>query len=133
LSLTFNKKVKDNAMAFSDPQSIDPGTGAVSLPRTSSGANTGTFTSADGSLVLTVASILGKRTRRTARITLNKIVTDPYVTDRNVPVSASFYVVLDTPSVGFTAAEMKSAVIGLATWLTASSGAKTAQLVGGEN
>jgi hypothetical protein len=45
----------------------------------------------------------------------------------------SFYVVADTPVTGYTVAEQKQVVDALVAYLTASSGAKVTQLLGGEN
>ena len=122
-------------MAFADPQSVTIGTtpGAVSLPRTGSGQDTGAFKSADGLVKFTVASSYGKRTRRTVRLTRDATVTDPLIPAQSVQASMSCYIVVDTPVYGFTVAEQKDLVVALATFLTASSGAKVTQLLGGEN
>jgi len=45
----------------------------------------------------------------------------------------SSYLVVDTPVNGYTVAEAKAVVDALVAYLTASSGAKVAQLLGGEN
>lgn len=120
---------------FSDPQSITIGTtpGAVSLPRVGAGIGVGNFSSNDGSTQLTVQNTYGKRTRRVARVDYAKIAVDPLVPANNTKVSASAYLVVDQPVGGFTVAEIKDLVTGLATWLTASSGANITKLVGGEN
>lgn len=120
-------------MALADPQSVTVNSAAQSLPRTSTGANSSVYTKDDGTVQVTVSHSYGKRYRRTARVTSNKIATDPLVTGVNVRVSASAYVVLDVPTSGFTAAEQKELLIAMATWLSASSGANAAKLVGGEN
>jgi hypothetical protein len=122
-------------MAFSDPQSVTIGTtpGAVSLPRTSNGVNTGGFTANDASVALNIAHAYGKRTRRTARIDYSKIAPDPLISANNIKYSASCYVVVDQPVTGFSAGEIKDLATALSTWLTASSGAHITQLAGGEN
>jgi hypothetical protein len=127
------QKVEDAAMALADPQSVTLTSGAVSLPRTSTGTNTTTYTSADSAANLTVSHTYGKRTRRIAKVTSTKITTDPLITGQNLRVSASAHVVLDVPPAGFTAAEQKYLLTAIATWLTASSGANATKLVGGEN
>jgi hypothetical protein len=43
------------------------------------------------------------------------------------------YLVIDTPVTGYTVAEAKAIVDGLMGYLTASSGAATTKLLGGEN
>lgn len=121
-------------MAFADPQSIDIGAGAVSLPRVSTSGNSSTYRSSDGLLELILSSSYGKRTRRTARLTVTKVTADPYLPATNVKVSYTTYVVFDIPAAGFTVTEQKNAfVTGLGAWLNATSGAKAAQLLGGEN
>jgi hypothetical protein len=119
-------------MAFADPQSITVVGGAVSLPRVSSGVNQGIFRSADNNTVLTVADSYGKRTRRTARLDLFKIATDPYSSTLNTRFSMSAYVVIDVPTVGYTLADEVTNTAGILTWLTASTNAKLTQLMGGE-
>lgn len=121
-------------MAFADPQSVDIGAGAVSLPRVSTSANASTYRSADGLLELVLSNQYGKRTRRTARLTVTKITADPFLPATNVTTKYTTYVVFDIPAAGFTVTEQKNAfVTGLSALLTASSGAKTTQLLGGEN
>lgn len=120
-------------MALADPQSVTVNGGAQSLPRTSTAANASSYTKDDGTVAMAVSHNYGKRYRRTARVTSNKITTDPLLTNVNVRVSASAYVVLDVPPSGFTAAEQKELLLALATWLSASTGANAAKLVGGEN
>lgn len=120
-------------MAYADPQSVTVGGVTTPLPRTSSGPASGAFSSADGNLVLDVSHLYGKRNRRTIRLTQSKIVSDPLVPAQNRPVSASAYLVVNTPANGFTVAEAKALADGLLAYLTASTGAKVTQLLGGEN
>jgi hypothetical protein len=120
-------------MALADPQSVTVNTTAQTLPRTSTGTNASSYTKDDGTVQLSVSHNYGKRYRRTARVTSNKIATDPLVSGMSVRVSASAYVVLDVPSSGFTAAEQKELLLAIATWLSASTGANAGKLVGGEN
>lgn len=119
-------------MAFADPQSINNGT-AVSLPRTGSGISNGVFTSADGTVKLTISSTYGKRTRRIARLDYNKIAADPFVTTQNDSVSMSVYIVIDTPKQGYASTEQIANAAALASFLTASTNAGLTQLVGGES
>lgn len=120
-------------MALNEPQSVTLATIAQSLPRTSTGTNTSTYTKEDGTVVLTVAHAYARRIRRTARLTTNKITTDPLITAQNVRVNATCYVVLDVPVAGFSSAEQKDLLLALATWLSATTGANAGKLVGGEN
>jgi len=119
-------------MAYADPQSITISGTAVSLPRTSSGTNAGAFTSPDGTVVVRVSHAYGKRNRRTARLEHSKIAADP-LTSANTKYSLSAYIVIDVPPVGYTVAEAQAAVAGLTKWLTDTSGANVAKLLGGEN
>lgn len=120
-------------MALADPQSVTIGGAAQSLPRTSTSTNSSTYTKDDGTAVLLVSHAYGRRFRRTASVTSNKITTDPLITSQNVRVNARAYVVLDVPVSGFSAAEQKDLLLALATWLSASTGANAGKLVGGEN
>jgi len=120
-------------MAFADPQSVTINSVANSLPRTSSGPNTGSFTKDDGAVKLTVSHSYGKRVRRTVRLDHTKIAADPLQPSTNARYSMSTYVVVDAPVTGYTNAEIKQIVDALTGYLTASSGARVTQLLGGEN
>jgi hypothetical protein len=117
-------------MAFADPQSITINSVANSLPRTSSGVNSGVFTSNDGLIRQTVSHAYGKRNRRTFRIDHSKIAPDPLISNQNIKHSMSSYVVVDVPTTGYTVVEAKQIVDGLIAALTS---AKITQLLGGEN
>lgn len=120
-------------MAFSDPQSVTISAVANSLPRTSSGVNTGAFTKDDGNVKLVVSHQYGKRTRRTLRLEHSKIAPDPLISSTNIKHSMTAYIVVDTPVTGYTLAEAKAIADALVAYLAASSGAKLTQLLGGEN
>jgi hypothetical protein len=120
-------------MSYADPQSVTINAVPVSLPRTSSGPSTGTFSSSDGLVGLTVSHAYGRRTRRTLRLSSSKISADPFIPNQNVKSSMSTYIVVDTPVNGYTNAEIKFVVDALCAYLTASSGSKVTQLLGGEN
>jgi len=120
-------------LAFADPQSVTIGGVASSLPRTGSGVNSGTFTSNDGLIRLTVSSQYGKRTRRTLRLEHSKVAPDPLISSTNVKYSATVYMVVDTPVTGYTVAQQKELVDAFAAYLSASSGANVTKLLGGEN
>lgn len=124
---------KGVVVSFLDPQSVTISGTAVSLPRVSSGKDAGGFASADGLVQLTVANSYGKRTRRTMRLSQSKISADPLIPSQNVRSSMSTYIVVDTPVNGFTNAEIKALVDAFTAYLTASTGARVTQLVGGEN
>lgn len=120
-------------MAFSDPQSVTVDGTAHSLPRVSSGENSGSFQSNDGTVKLSVSHQYGKRTRRTIRLEHSKIAPDPLISSTNIRHSMTCYMVIDTPQTGYTVTEAKAVADALAAFLTASSGAATTKLLGGEN
>lgn len=120
-------------MAFADPQSITVNAVAISLPRTGQGVNTGQFNSADGNTVETISHTYGKRTRRTLRFDSSKIAADPLISAQSIKYSMSAYLVVDLPTTGYTVAEAKLLLDGMMAYLTASSGAKMTQLLGGES
>jgi len=119
-------------MAFADPQSISVGGTAVSLPRTSSGTDSGAFTAPDNTAGLKVSHSYGKRTRRTLRLDHSKVAPDPF-TGVNTRFSMSAYIVADVPVNGYTVAEQQAIVAALVSYLSANSGSKVTQLLGGEN
>jgi len=120
-------------MAFADPQSVTINAVANSLARISSGPNAGAFQKDDGSVKLSVSHAYSKRNRRTIRLDHKKIAADPLMPSTNTLYSLSCYIVIDAPTTGYTVAEQKQIVDGLTAYLTASSGARVTQLLGGEN
>lgn len=120
-------------MAFADPQSVTINAVAQTLPRISSGVNSGTFRKDDGNVGLLVSHQYGKRTRHQIRLDHRKIAADPLVAAQNLLYSMSAYVVIDVPIVGYSVAEQKQVVDGLTAYLTASTGANVTKLLGGEN
>jgi hypothetical protein len=120
-------------MALADPQYVDYGSGSVTLPRVISGVNTSTYTSGDGTASLVLSSVYAKRTRRVARLDLNKITADPFIPAQNTKVSMSTYVVFDLPVAGYTATEAKTAFNGLSTLLVGNTDLNLIKLLGGES
>ncbi|DAD51139.1 coat protein [ssRNA phage SRR7976310_13] len=120
-------------MAFADPQSVTINAVAQTLPRVSSGDNKGAFRKDDSTVELVVQHAYGKRVRRVIRLNHNKVAVDPLVPSYNVPYSMSVSLVVDAPVVGYTVAEQKQIVDAVTAYLTASSGARTTQLLGGES
>jgi hypothetical protein len=117
---------------YTDPQSVTINAVAQSLPRIAAGINSGTFQKDDGNVVLKFSHQYGKRTRRQVRLDFSKIAPDPLISSTNIKYSMSAYLVVDVPSTGFTNTEAKQIVDALTAYLTASSGAKVTQLLGGE-
>lgn len=60
-------------MAFADPQTLTINAVANTLPRTSSGTNSGVFTKDDGTVKLSIQHASGKRIRSSARVDFSKI------------------------------------------------------------
>lgn len=120
-------------MSFADPQTVTINAVAQTLPRIASGVNTGSFQKDDQNVKLEVSHSYGSRTRRSIRLTHRKIAADPLISAQNIQYSMSTYMVIDTPVTGYTVAEAKQVVDALVAYLTASSGAKVTQLLGGEN
>jgi len=120
-------------MAFADPQSVTINAVANPLPRVSSGVNSGTFRKDDATVGLTVSHQYGRRVRRQLKLDHSKIAPDVFTPDVNLKQSMSAYIVVDVPTAGYTIAEQKQIVDGLLAYLSASSGAKITQLLGGEN
>jgi len=121
-------------MAFADPQSVTINAVAVSLPRISSDRNSGVFQKDDATVKLTVSHSYGKgRARRMLRLDHSKIAADPLLAGVNVKKTTSVYMVVDVPETGYTITEQKQIVDALTAYLTATSGARATQLLGGEN
>lgn len=117
---------------FSDPQSVTVNAVAQSLPRIGSSLNSGIYQKDDGSYVLTLSHSKGKRTLHKLRLDTTKVITDPFASDRSLPVGASILLTLDAPPVGYTNAELINLFVSVADWLKASTNANTIKLVGGE-
>lgn len=120
-------------MSFTDPQSVTINAVAQTLPRVSSGVNSGVFRKDDANVELTISHSYGKRTRRQVKLVHRKVAADPLLTGVNTSYSMSCYVVIDHPVVGYTVAEAKQVADALVAYLTASSGARVTQMLGGEN
>jgi hypothetical protein len=118
-------------MAFADPQSVDPGTGAVSIPRT--GLNAGEFISADGTLMLSIRHNKGKRIASSIQIRQSKLVSDPLRPADYLPVYAALTLSVNKPLQGFTAAELLSLLNGFIANLAAGTDANKKKLLGLEN
>lgn len=115
---------------FSDPQSVTVATVDKELPRVGTSLNASRYTAADRSRSLSVSHTQGRRNQDRVRLDHSKIVTDPLSSDRNLPVSLSVYLVVDSPPTGYTGQEVIDEVIAIADWLKATGNA--AKFVGGE-
>ena len=118
---------------LADPQSVTINAVANSLPAIARGTNTSKYQKDDGNVALSIAHSYGKRTRRTCRLDFSKVAADPLISSQNIKYSMSAYLVIDTPVTGFTVAEAKQIVDALTGYLTATSGAKVTNILGGES
>jgi hypothetical protein len=123
----------DMLMAFADPQSVTISGTAISLPRTSFGTNSGGFQSADSLTKLSINHVVGSRARRVIRLDNSKIAADPLAAGINVKAGMACYLVVDVPSTGYDTTQQKAVIDGFLAYLTASTSAKVAQLLGGES
>lgn len=102
---------------FADPQSITVNAVAQSLARISAEANQSTYKKDDHAYALKIGRTFGStRNRFTVRVDNQKLVTDPLVVANNVRVSASVYLVMDVPILGYTNTEVKDIALGLTGW-----------------
>lgn len=120
-------------MAFADPQKVTINAVEVNLPRISSGENKGSFAKDDQTIKLTVSHQYGKTIRHLMKLDHSKIAADPLQASINVKRDMRAYLVIETPDVGYSVAEAKQVVDGLLAYLTATTGARITQLLGGEN
>ncbi len=120
-------------MAFSDPQTVTINAVAQVMARVDQDPQ-GTFITSDGLVSETIGQAAsGKdRSRRLIRLDHSKIAANPFDSTLNAKYNMAVYVVVDVPSVGYTVTEQKQVTDGFMAYLTASSGAKMLQLLGGE-
>ncbi len=117
---------------LTDPQSVTVNAVPISLPRVGLTSTQGDFSASDGTTTLRVIQSATRTTKRTSVILRTaKIAADP-ITGLNSRVTANWSCTLTQPLDGFTLTELKDQLVGLATWLTASSAAATTKVLGGE-
>lgn len=120
-------------MAFADPQSVTISGTTISLPRVSSGTNSGAFQSNDGLVRESVSHSYGNKVRRVIRLDHSKTAADPLITGNNAVYSMSVALTTVAPKAGYTVAEQKAVVDGFIAQLQATSGALETKLLGGES
>lgn len=120
-------------MSFTDPQSITINAVAHSLPRVKITDTGAVYSNADGTVRVSANHVYGRRNRRVARVDFQKTAPDPLFPAQNVPYTMAAYIVVDVPKTGFTITEQKQIVDAITAWATASSGANTTKLLGGES
>lgn len=77
------------------------------------GDGKGAFRKASAGLKLSVANSYGKRNSVVVRLDKDVIVPDPLLTGVSKPASMSAYLVINTPAVGFSAADVEALAKGL--------------------
>lgn len=117
---------------FSDPQIVKIDTVDISLPRVLTGTPQGAFVSQNGTTDLSVETKRGNVVRHVVRLTQRKVTQDP-LTTTNVAVFDQIELRINRPKDGFLDAEVEKQVLGLVTWLTASTNANLKKLIAGEN
>jgi len=98
---------------LSDPTliSLDGGTTDTSFSRISTGNGVSTYKSPDGLATLLVRQTATKtRLRRELRVTSDKVSADPLNPAVNSGKSASVYIVIDEPTVGFSDVELTNLI-----------------------
>jgi hypothetical protein len=114
---------------FADPQSITVNAVAQSLPATARNGTSSEYTKDDQTYKLTIGHQYGNRKRFTVRVDTNKIAADPLASANNQRYSASAYLVIDGPNVGYTNAELRDLATALSAWATS---ANLLKVLGGE-
>jgi len=103
---------------LTSPQTVTVDSVATALDRTQDDKTSSIYSSADGTVKLTVSHQESKaRTRRMARLDKTIIAADP-LTANNAYQKASVYVVIDQPSFGFTNTQLTGYANSLKAWLT---------------
>lgn len=119
---------------FTDPIVLTKtGGSATNLYRTSEGDNTGLYRTPDGLLVATFRHSYGRRNRHTMNVIDTKTTPDPLVTGSSFIASLTAGIFVDVPTVGYTITEQQAVVGALTAFLTASSGANSIKMLGGES
>jgi hypothetical protein len=122
-------------MAFADPQSVTINAVANSLARVpTSRDGQGTFQKDDNLVRLSISHSYDRSggANRMVKLEHFKIAADPLMAGVNAKKGVSVHMVVKTPDTGYTIAEQKQIVDALTGYLTATSGARVTQLLGGE-
>jgi hypothetical protein len=119
---------------FSEPQTVTISGAAKTLPRVESGNRKGVFekSSATDSQNLTISHVNGKgRNRRTVRLDVTKLAADPTLDGVSKTYSESVFLVIDHPSVGYSATETEATAKALVDWLAVAG--NLTKVIGGES
>jgi len=119
---------------FTDPQSVTINSVAVSLPRVSSGTNSGAFSKDDATVKLAINHTVAKsRTRHYIRLDHSQIAADPLAAGINVQAKMAVSVSIDVPATGYSLTTQKQVVDALVAYLTTGTGANVTKILGGES
>lgn len=119
-------------MALADPQSLTiGGTGYTVARMPFSEKGTSLFTDPTGLVDLAILQNKGRRNRSAIRVSRRIEATDP-LTAAKSNEQATVYLMVDRPALGFTSADLKAMVDGLAAYVAASSGANLLKVLAGE-
>lgn len=114
---------------FSDPQTVTVNGVALTLPRTSNGATSNTYSDAEGDVQLIIKqNKTRKRYRREIRLMDEKVVANP-ITGTSAMDGVSVYLVIDEPHDGFSNTEVKNLTAAL---MARCDDATLTKLLGGE-
>jgi len=123
-------------MSYADPQSLTINGSAYSLPRIGAGVDSGSFLSGDSLVGLSIRHrrLSGGRLLHQAQASQQILAAAPLDPTVNVLNKMTATLSVNVPGPGYiTPAVQKYLVDAFTTWLTASSGAKVTQLLGGES
>lgn len=117
---------------LADPISVKVATVATNHPRVAVASEYNEYSVPDGTSSVRVGSSRNKnRHRNFVTSAVKKIAADP-LTAVNQQVQAVVSLSVTRPPTGFSIAELKTQVLDLCDFLTASTGANTEKIVGGE-
>lgn len=118
---------------FADPQSVTVNAVAQSLARVEAGNLRGSFAKDDSTFRLSIQHQLGKMNQRMIRLDRTTLTASPFTAGSSYNVVDSVWLVSRTPSSDLTIAVQKQLIDGFLSYLSASSGAKITQFLGGES
>lgn len=119
---------------LTDPQTVTLNSVAVTLPRTSVGENTATYTKDDGTVGLRVSHRKSKGKITTMiRLDTTDVAADPLLAGINREAKTAVWLVIDRPTVGVPISAQLDKAKGLLGALSASSYALLTKVLGGES
>lgn len=115
---------------LADPQTVTIDGSAKTLAAVSRSDGSSIYRTSDGVYTLTVSRRTARnRTRFVCRIDHKGLDADPLTSGSFIPVSASWYFVMDKPETGYDQTDFKNVALGLTGFLTS---ATLLKVLGGE-